>query len=368
MKTVTRFNSPPWWRTLATLAAMVCFENLSMCQSPTFSQFYANPMIINPAYASTVKGCAFTMGYRQQWGQIQKGLSTMYAGTAMQLCELPLAFGMSIAQVKDPFFGYRQQEVNFLTSAYLAPTEKFSLHGGLQAGLGQTRIDYEQLLFSGQLDPVFGIVEEPSGQFLGDGSRVNTFDIGAGVAGRGVLTFKGREWPASLGVAVTSLGGSRNISFLHQDTKRAQRWQVHGSVTSPIKGGLLHKEVLYLHWISRFELESRLQKTTTGVIAQLNGGHAGLLYHWNKSPITNQNTNALSLVIGGRFKLGASLCNLNLAYDGIVSGLGQAASHGSYELIATFDLESVCLFKGKNRRGSTECFQFGGKGYKKFLN
>lgn len=338
-------------------------------QSPAFSQFFALPNTLNPAYVSVVRGAEAAAGYRRQWGQIQEGFNTKAATVAVRSCGAPLAFGAYVNEVSEPFFGYRQQEGGLQVGAFVSPSEKISVHGGLQAGIGQHRVDFARLLFAGQLDPLFGIQNGPSPYFLNDGSKIQTFEVGLGLVARGQIKWRNSDLPASLGFAIRHFGGSRDVSFLRLENTQSRLYILHGSITTPVTGGLLRKDVLYLNWLARFEWESALRRGTTGVIFQYDAANLGLLYQWNRTPLTARNTHALTLSVGFGFKMGDKTnCVLQYAFDGSLSGLQQSSTGGAHELILTFTFPQSCLFKGGGKPGKTDCYHFAGKGYRPFMN
>ncbi len=345
------------------------FCNSTSAQSPVFSQFYAFPTAMNPAYVSAIQGAEVSTGYRRQWGQLQTGLHTKALQAGIRTCNVPLAFGGYYTQVNETYFGYSRREGGLQVGAFVPVQERFSLHGGLQAGLGSHQVGYQELLFTGQLDPVFGQVSVPSTYFSGDGTRVETYEIGAGVVGRGQFSWRNSDLPASLGMSVHHLAGSRDVSFLRVPGKQSRRWTAHGSITTPIVSGIGRKDALYLNWVARYEFESSLRRTSLGVICQYDAVHIGGMYQWNKKPVSIRNTNGLSLVLGGDFRLRqGSHFTLQYAYDGALGGLGQAATQGAHELVVVFVFPQNCIFKERNKRGSTDCFYFSGKGYRRFLN
>lgn len=353
------------------IACLLTIFNLSSlgAQAPSFSQFFSIPNMLNPGYVSVVQGVEISAGYRRQWGQLQEGFNTKAATVAVRSCGAPLAFGGYVKNVSEPFFGYSQQEGGLQVSAFVSPFEKLSVHGGLQAGIGQHRVDFARLLFSGQLDPLFGVQSGPSPYFMNDGSKVEIFEVGAGLVVRGQIEWRNNILPASLGFATHHLGGSRDVSFLRLENTQSRLFILHGSITTPVTGGILQNDVLYLNWLARFEWESTLHRGTTGVIFQYESTNLGLLYQWNRSPFIARNTNALTLSIGFGFKMGDKTnCVLQYAFDGTLSGLQQSSTGGAHELIAVFTFPQYCIFKGSNKRGKTDCFHFSGKGYRPFLN
>lgn len=272
-----------------------------------------------------------------------------------------------MSDIHEPFFNYRVQEAGIQAGGFFGSSERWSLHGGFQAGLGQHSVDFARLLFSGQLDPIFGVQGSPAPYFQQDGSRVQSFEVGVGAVLRSSLLLQNNEWPFSLGLAVHQAGGSRDVSFLRLAGSRAPRWTAHGALTLPVSGEFATRTVLYLNALTRLEWESGLQRGTLGLIAQYDAAHFGFLYQFNRQPYTGNDTQALTLTIGADFALGDGAdCTLQYGFDGALGGLGQAASGGGHELTATFTFDKTCLFKGKTTRGRTDCYHFAGKGYRGF--
>lgn len=55
--------------------ALVCFQQL-LAQDPEFTQFYASPMYLNPAFAGTSKCPRLVMNYRNQWPSLSGAFVT----------------------------------------------------------------------------------------------------------------------------------------------------------------------------------------------------------------------------------------------------------------------------------------------------
>lgn len=358
------------------LLAVLCLPALRLSsQTTTFSQFYNLRTALNPAYVSAAEGVEVLAGYRRQWGQVQGGFQTAYAAAAVRSCHLPLAFGAYASDLHEPFFGYRQQEMGAQLGGFFGPGgDEWSMHAGAQAGLGQHRVDYDRLVFSSQLDPLFGQVGSPVPFFQSDGSRVQTFDMGLGGVLRGPLKV-GKKYalPASVGFAIHHLVGGQDVSFLRLGQGQVTRYTTHLAIAFPVSNHFRTETVLYVNTLLRMEWESALQRSTAGLIFQYDAVNFGLLYQSNRNPLALRNTNTLSLVLGGHFPLGkAAQCRLQYSFDGALSGLGQAASGGAHELTATFVFPGACVLRGINdqgrgRRGKTNCFQFAGQGYSGFF-
>ncbi len=362
-------------RLMILFAALFLSARFLPAQTTAFSQFYNLRTALNPAYVSTADGIEVTAGYRRQWGQVQDGFQTAYAAAALRSCHLPLAFGVYASDMHEPYFSYRQQEAGVQFGGFFGRGDDgWSAHVGGQAGFGEHRVDFAQLLFSGQLDPLFGIVGSPTPFLQGDGSRVQTFDMGIGGVLRGPLHVgKHYEMPVSAGFVVHHFVGGRDVSFLRLGQGQVTHYTTHLAVAFPVSTQFKKQAVLYINALLRMEWEATLQRSTAGVIFQYDAVNFGLLYHSNRNPVNSGNTNTLSIVLGGNVVTGKTLhCQLQYSYEGGLSGLAQAASGGAHELTAIFSFPQACVLRGVNdkgwgKRGSTNCFKFAGKGYTGFF-
>ncbi|MBK8704703.1 MAG: hypothetical protein IPN33_14645 [Saprospiraceae bacterium] len=237
----------------------------------------------------------------------------------------------------------------------------------MQAGIGQHRVDFSRLVFSGQLDPVFGITGEPSTGFLQDINPIQTYQVGFGLLARGQLSLKRKDLPFSLGGSVFRVFGSRDISFLRLEHTQAMLYTVHGAITLPIKAGSKRDDVIYLNMLARTEIEKVLVRSTLGMIFQYEFANLGLLYAWNPTREAYRNTHVLTLSTGFNFNLGETEGRVQYAFDGILSGLGQTATGGAHEFSLSFSLPNACIGK-RSGRNKTDCYYFIGKGYRRFLN
>src|SRR3954467_1285541 len=52
---------------ILTVVFSFSFSNGLFAQDPEFTQFYANPLYLNPAFAGVVRCPRFIMNYRNQW-------------------------------------------------------------------------------------------------------------------------------------------------------------------------------------------------------------------------------------------------------------------------------------------------------------
>lgn len=125
-------------------------------QDPQFSQFYANPLYLNPAFAGSAGGPRFSLNYRNQWPSISGTFVTYSASYDQHFDGIGGGLGMNVwyDRAGDGILS----TVNFsaIYSYQLDVTDEFSIKAGLAASVMQRSIDFDQLKFPDQIDARLG--------------------------------------------------------------------------------------------------------------------------------------------------------------------------------------------------------------------
>ncbi len=358
-------------KTFLSITLWAAATAIGYTQNLSFTQFNALRTVVNPAYVSAHNGAEAIVAYRSQWRQTQGGVQGGWAGANARFCRFPLGVGAFAGQWGDDFIGYRHREAGMLMGGFFGNPRAWTLHGALQASATDQRVDYERLVTSGQLDPIFGVQPGSSSPVLPSdgGGFLQTFEVGIGAVLRTRL--KGRiEWPFSIGGAVHALSGSRDASFLRVPNRQPARWTGHFSLAAPLSERYKNSAVAYLNIMGRVEGTRNLSRANLGFILQYNGAHIGTLYQFNQlNPGALRNTHQLAGVVGWEFEDSRTgRYALQYSFDGVLSGLGQTATGGAHELSLVFSWPKSCLFKPKTGPGrSYDCYDFDAKRYKRFL-
>ncbi len=148
-------------------------------QDPQFSQFYANPLYLNPAFAGSARCARFNLNYRNQWPAISGNFQTYSVSYDQHL--YPIQGGIG-AQVYVDYAGDGTLRTVYAGAMYayqLNVTRKFTMRFGLQAAYGQRNIDWSRLTFGDQIDARYGFIYNTQEV---QGSEVSRFfDVNAGV-------------------------------------------------------------------------------------------------------------------------------------------------------------------------------------------
>jgi len=167
---------------------IICFLFLSCwqidlkAQDPVFSQFYAAPLQLNPAFAGNTYAPFVTLNYRSQWsGFADFGTYNTYAASFSQFVEgLNSGIGLMV-QADDAGNGiYQTTRVSGFYSYKIAISKDLSLKFGIEGTLAQSRLDWNQLVFGDQID-VTGAVDATSAEQQPDLLNINYGDISTGL-------------------------------------------------------------------------------------------------------------------------------------------------------------------------------------------
>lgn len=237
------------------------WPSLVDAQDNFFSQFFANRIYLNPAFAGLDRGVAVTTSARNQWYRANKGYSFTAVSAEWQEGCWNSGFGLSIQASQEGLAPLFTGGVG-LTYAYLIPYRGGNVHVGLQYGFIEKRMDWSRLTFSDQLDPIFGNVQPSGVEVLNDRVRFHDFSFGA------VWRFSSRmitrrnslrRYHSHLGFAVHHLaslvGEGPDESFSQTGVEVPARITLHGGTIIPLTylSGMTKKVVVSPNF--RFETQ-----------------------------------------------------------------------------------------------------------------
>ncbi|MBS1487992.1 MAG: PorP/SprF family type IX secretion system membrane protein [Bacteroidetes bacterium] len=134
------------------LVGILAFSSLTAQQDPLYSQYYNNPMLINPAFAGSNERLYASVAYRSQWSGIPGGPTTLNFNSHMTVANNKVGVGVVVVQdklgdINNTFYGG--------TASYRIKLQNSMLSFGMQVGAVQYATNLDGVTVSNTSDPLF---------------------------------------------------------------------------------------------------------------------------------------------------------------------------------------------------------------------
>jgi type IX secretion system PorP/SprF family membrane protein len=282
-------------------------------QDPQFTQFYANPLYLNPAFAGTARCPRFCMNYRNEWPGLYKTYITTSASYDQHIDAISGGIGLLVMQDRAGNGTLVTTDASLMYSYHLNVTREFSINFGLQGTYHQKTLDWTKLTFGDMIDRRRGFVyntsENPNNY---PNQTVRAADVSAGLLGYSKRYF--------FGVAVNHLTQPNESFIVSNASPLPMKITVHAGANIELeKGGetYISPNILY-------QYQGQFQQLNLGMYFVKKNIVAGLWY---------RNQDAMIALIGYQtqhFKFGYS-------YDVTISKLANISA-GSHEISVQFQL------------------------------
>lgn len=164
------------------LFMLTCLSVFSVkSQDAEFSQFFANPLYLNPALAGAENYNRAVINYRNQWPGLDKGFITYNASYDQYISKLRGGIGV-LVNVDNAGAGIlKTTQASLIYSYSVRITYKFFMNMALQGTFFQRSFDWDRLTFGDQFDPFRGLIG-PTDEVPPQSASVIVPDFSAGLA------------------------------------------------------------------------------------------------------------------------------------------------------------------------------------------
>lgn len=305
----------------------------AIAQDPGFSQFYANPLFLNPALAGNTDCGRLNLNYRNQWPAISNAFITYNASYDQNLAAINSGVGLSLMNDMMGDGAYNRMALSGFYSYKLQVASEIDLSFGVKAAYYQEKLSWEKLIFSDQIDPSTGNISNISSETPPANNQVTAVDFGAGI-------LVGYQNIAFLGVSADHLT-EPSISFYENSSNVIpMKLTLHAGLTVNASSGGLGKQRE-----SDITIQPNILYQQQGKFHQVNFGFYTDVYPfifgaWYRHNI--ENADAAIVLVGiswQNFRFGYN-------YDFTLSDLG-AQSGGAHEISIAWN---ICIYKEPKRR------------------
>ena len=355
--------------TFALLALSVFSVN---AQDASFSQFYANKLYLNPAFAGSQEGLTLAAAYRNQWSYVPGGFNTYAVSADIQEPFINSGFGFIASKDVEGEGLLTTTNVGFVYSYIVKINKTANIHIGIKPSFAQKTVDWRRFTFTDQLDPVLGVVRPTTAAPIIESKRYVDFDAGA--VARFQSKLFGRDAHNNIGFAVHHLA-QPDASMQEIESPLQRRYTFHaGTMVEVVSFNYSQKRVLYLSPNLKFDYQGNIKVLTYGVYALTEPMYIGIFYQNKNGLIDLNNTNALIFTAGFEGELNRDTrFALGYSYDLSTTGLG-VRTYGSHEITFMMNFGTASMFglpkRGKagkglfgsgRNRGGQACYKFQGK-------
>ena len=216
---------------LTACVLMLGLEGTVTAQDPQFSQFYAAPLYLNPAFAGSTNQARAGINYRNQWPAIDANFTTMSFFADYFIEDKNSGVGFLLTRDREGLAGLRSMSLALQYSYEIQLTKYLGFRPGFQVALFNRDVNFDRLTFGDQFNSSTGeFIDQPSAESFSTNFSKTFFDLSFG----GVL-FTRSAW---LGVAANHLNRP-NQSIIDERSQLPIKLSFHGGFKFFMKSGVV---------------------------------------------------------------------------------------------------------------------------------
>jgi len=314
------------------LALLAIIQTEVYAQDPQFTQFYAAPIYLNPAYTGANGNIRAAMNYRNQWPGSEAQSVTYLASYDQHFSFLRSSFGL-LAKKDEQYNGigntFSSTEVALSYAYKIEASETFSIQPAIQAGYVIRDIDFNSFIFGDQITNN-GFTANPTAEQFPE-EQIGYVDVSTGF-----LVFSDRMW---FGVAVHHINEPEQ-SWLGGLDKLPMKTTAHFGFVIPTKRTRRRQPDLEdgtIIPVIQYKTQGRSDQLSLGVYGNFDPIVAGFWYRGlpvKRFDNTVSNNDALAVLFGLYIKQ----MTVAYSYDFTVSELAPI-TNGAHEISLTFDFK-----------------------------
>jgi type IX secretion system PorP/SprF family membrane protein len=322
-------------------------------QDVQYSQFYANPLYLNPAMAGASEMTRIGVSYRNQWPGLDQSFTSYSAYIDHYIFSANSGVGLIFNQSQQSMAKLQVSEIGANYSYRARLGFRSFLRIGGQVSYMDRDAYFGDLVFGSQIDDQTGAIGDYSGENLGADSRHQFVDYSFGA-----LFHNENFW---LGVSAHHVT-QPNISFLDdQISELPLKMSAHGGVKLDLSGG--SSTEFFTQRTGTKELTFAFNYKNQGPFTQLDLGtqvniQPLVLGVWYRGiPVSdNSQPNHESVIALVGISLGGGL-DVGYSHDFTLSSLGNANTGGAHEISLRYSFLAGSA-KGRGRKSSMPCFKY----------
>nr|MDQ3394698.1 type IX secretion system membrane protein PorP/SprF [Bacteroidota bacterium] len=298
-------------------------------QDPQFSQYYAAPLYLNPAFAGSTQQGRAGLNYRNQWPSLDARFVTTSAYFDYFFEDYNSGVGMIITGDREGLAGLRSYSIGLQYAYQLYLTKNIAFRPGFQAAFYHRDINFNKLTFGDQYNDQ-GFINAPTAEQFNTGLSKGFFDLTAGG-----MFYSKDFW---IGYAMHHIT-EPNQSFIGEESFLPRKSSIHGGyryafTSAPGRTMFDGPRERSITPNFQYKFQGQFDQLDLGVYLTLEPLVFGVWYRGIPFKTYENFQNNESAV----FLVGMSTNNLNIgySYDYTLSTLG-IGSGGAHEISLSYE-------------------------------
>ena len=238
---------------------------LLLAQDPQFSQFYATPLYLNPAFTGNTIQERIIANYRKQWPGIPRAFNSYAFSYDHKFKDNNNSLGIQVIRDKAGTGGLNFTNIGCLYSYFVQLSKKHFLRSGVRLSYTWKALDFDKLTFADQLIRGNGVstIEEF------DKQQITYLDIASGL-----IFHSDIYW---IGVAVNHLNRP-NLSLTGIKSRLPIKTSVHGGMNFSLKKNAKGTTTIMMSVAANYNTQQDWDQLDIGTYLKLDPLVFGLWY------------------------------------------------------------------------------------------
>lgn len=305
----------------------------SFAQDPQFSQFYANPLFLNPAFAGSTECGRINLNYRNQWPGLSNAYSTYNASYDQSLSGINSGFGVLLMNDQQGDGALATTSASAYYVYKLKVSEPIMINFGVKAAYYQEKLNWDKLIFADQINSATGEISTTSSETQPSNFNISVVDFSVGT----IMSYYDMF---IIGVAVDHITQPQMSFYDNPDSKLDMKITTHASFNINLSQGMLggyHEDDIMLQPSILYMQQGKFHQINAGLYINKYPFVLGAYYRHNF-----QNPDAVIALVGLSF----NNVKFGYSYDITMSNVGGKAG-GAHEISLAWDF---CIYKQQKRR------------------
>ena len=311
-------------------------------QDAQFTQFYAAPMYLNPAFTGVTYEHRFVANYRNQWPGIKRAYQTYMASYDYNMSDINSGLGITVMQDRAGTAGLTHTQFGINYAYHFKVSKLAEIRLGANLNYNMKRIDFGKLKFNDQITTGSSVSTEAANY-----EQLNFMDFAAGA-----LLNSTEYW---LGLSAKHLT-QPNSSLTGDRVPLPLSLSLHGGYRFIIEQKSKNDIKRYISPAFNYRHQQKYDQLDIGVYYYHLPLNVGLWYRGlpfkNYGP-TYSSRESIAILVG--FDITEYNLRIGYSYDLTISKLGVANSLGGHEVSLVYEIAKK---KKKTRRLLVSCPKF----------